>query len=213
MSAAFSAASFRFWAEFDYCSQSVDVRGVGCFPDKPLLDGQAKSFKRDDDEQHDGQQEEEDVGEEDGVEGDDGDDGQRMRRARRRAVVGEDRPTLVIADPCDASNFVICHHKALRNMILAFVHACVVLDPLSPPPRPCYEVQAVAWFSEAELNPVGSVAPSSAASSATTSAVASTASTAPPTPTMSGSPSATASAVVTPGSTAATSARHHAFPA
>jgi DNA polymerase sigma len=55
--------------------------------------------------------------------------------------------TLVISDPEDETNYIICHHKALRNMIYAFIKAIAILDPTNPsPPVP------VALLSSASIN-------------------------------------------------------------
>jgi hypothetical protein len=52
--------------------------------------------------------------------------------------------TLVIQDPQDSANSIICHHKALRNMIHAFAKAVVLLDPHGE--KPIIPAQAV-WTS------------------------------------------------------------------
>jgi DNA polymerase sigma len=44
--------------------------------------------------------------------------------------------TLIIQDPEDTSNQIICHHKALRNMLSAFMRALNILDPSSVPASP-----------------------------------------------------------------------------
>ena len=48
---------------------------------------------------------------------------------RRLIVSVSERLSLVIVDPCDSTNHIVCHHKALRNMIAAFIQAVAVLDP------------------------------------------------------------------------------------
>ena len=196
---------FRFWVEFDYINFALDVKGQGRFTDKPDLNESAKSVKREESDDE-AVPEEEDIADDDPqeVEGRGDDPSQRSRR-RRKAVISGDRLSLVIADPCDACNYVICHHKALRNMLYAFIHACTVLDPLSPPPRPAKDVQAVAAFTEAELHSSPASAASSTAPSSSVSAFASAASTAPPTPSMSAPSSTPPSASATPMSTTNTS--------
>ena len=44
--------------------------------------------------------------------------------------------TLVIQDPQDAQHYIICHHRALRNMVQAFMKALSILDPDTPLPSP-----------------------------------------------------------------------------
>ena len=192
----------RFWVEFDYINFAIDVRGQGQFTDKPVLNEEAKPVSRDE-EEDEVPAEEEDVVDDEPQEGD-GRGDERSRR-RRKAVVTGDRLSLVIADPCDSSNYVVCHHKALRNMLYAFIHACTVLDPLTHPPHPAKDVQTVAAFTDAELHSAPTSVASSNASSNFVSAAASTASTAPPTPTMSPPSSTPPSSSATPSSTTQTS--------
>jgi len=54
-----------------------------------------------------------------------------LRKKRNNAA---DKFTLIILDPMDPENQIICHHKALRNMIGAFIRAVMILDPDNPAP-------------------------------------------------------------------------------
>ena len=153
---------FRFWAEFDYVSLAVDVKGEGrCVEKTPAMVGssgpnpqvQGRS-EQDRGGEGDEAAEEEAVGEEEEADAA-GDDPTpfRLRRRCRHPTPG-DRLTLIITDPCDVTNFILCHQKALRNMVHAFIHACHTLDPSSPPTHPAKEVQTIALFAEAELRPL-----------------------------------------------------------
>ncbi len=51
-----------------------------------------------------------------------------------RRYPSNDKFTMIIQDPQDVNNQIICHNKALRNMIHAFIRACTILDPHTPPP-------------------------------------------------------------------------------
>ena len=55
-----------------------------------------------------------------------------LKKKRSNAA---DRFTLLILDPMDSQNQIICHHKALRNMIGAFIRAIIILDPEHPAPQ------------------------------------------------------------------------------
>jgi hypothetical protein len=55
-----------------------------------------------------------------------------LKKKRSNAT---DRFTLLILDPMDTKNQIICHHKALRNMIGAFICAIMILDPDHPAPQ------------------------------------------------------------------------------
>jgi len=55
-----------------------------------------------------------------------------LKKKRSNAT---DRFTLLILDPMDSKNQIICHHKALRNMIGAFIRAIMILDPDHPAPQ------------------------------------------------------------------------------
>ena len=195
---------FRFWAEFDYVNLGVDVRGDGCYVDKPpILHGHRKNSRNpgpngggggvdsDDDEQPNTHSAHEAAA--DDVDSDAAASGARPRRA---GLVSE-RLSLVIVDPCDASNSIVCYHKALRNMIAAFVQAVAILDPAGPPAVARPEVVQMAELEDV----LPAAAASSASSSAACSVVGSTASTAPASPLTSKPGSASA----TPNSTTRTS--------
>ena len=201
---------FRFWAEFDYVNHGVDVRGDGRFIDKPQVKYSQRRTMRtgpngvggadsDDDEQPTQSAQDTTV---DDV---DSDAAASAARTNRPATSSSERLSLVIVDPCDATNHIVCHHKALRNMIAAFVQAVAVLDPTGPPAVPAPDVMQVAELDDvlpaAVLSPSGVSTASSISSSAVASMAGSTASTAPASPLT----SKTTSASATPASTTRTS--------
>ena len=208
---------FRFWAEFDYVNQAVDVRGDGSFIDKPPFSyssnssssGQRKAThsgasgvgaESDDEEQQACAHAHTEQSAGDSTVNEADNDGPLSSKRGRRAVASSDRLSLVIVDPCDATNHIVCHHKALRNMIAAFTQAVAVLDPTAPPVVPAPEVMSVAaWDDMLPAVPLTSSAPSAVSSlacSVAVSAVGSTASTAPASPLT----SKPASGVATPAS-------------
>ena len=198
---------FRFWAEFDYVNQGVDVRGDGCFIDKPQLKYSQRRPMRtapnvggvelDDDEQPTTQS-----AQQPSV---DDDDAASSSTRARRPVASADRLSLVIVDPCDATNHIVCHHKALRNMIAAFIQAAAVLDPSATPIVPATDVMQLADWDDmlpaADRASSAVSATSSTSSSAAASVIGSTASTAPASPLTSKPTSGSA----TPASTTRTS--------
>ena len=142
---------FRFYCDFDYANKAVDVRGEGCFFDKPELANIQKKAK-----QQPGGLGMMDRGDEDDDGGDGGSDDDREQEkesaewgnpAEDGGAGGEGSAeggdsssftayTLVIQDPQDAQHYIICHHRALRNMVQAFMKALSILDPDTPLPSP-----------------------------------------------------------------------------
>ena len=203
---------FRFWAEFDYVNQGVDVRGDGCFMDKPQIKYSQRKVGRtgpngvggadsDDEEQPSMQPTQQHDTTVDDVDSDAAPPGTRVRRS----AASSDRLSLVIVDPCDNTNHIVCHHKALRNMIAAFIQAVAILDPTAAPVVPATDVMQLAEWDDM-LPPLSlasstASAASSISSSAAASTIGSTASTAPASPLTSKPTSASA----TPASTTRTS--------
>ena len=201
---------FRFWAEFDYVNRGVDVCGEGCFVDKPQIKySQRKSTRMgpncvggadsDDDEQHTTQSGQ------DAAADDMTSDAALSGTGAARPVLPSERLSLVIVDPCDTTNHIVCHHKALRNMIAAFIQAVAVLDPTGAPAVPATDVRQLAELEDmlpaVAHTPSAVSAASSISSSAVASTVGSTTSTAPASPLTSKPTSASA----TPASTTRTS--------
>jgi hypothetical protein len=54
---------------------------------------------------------------------------QQQNQSVNQPVEADDSFTLIIVDPADSSNQIVCHSKALRNMIAAFQLAAQILEP------------------------------------------------------------------------------------
>ena len=127
---------FRFYCTFDYATKAIDVRDDGSFFDKPEISALVKKGKAhggpnpsagDDDEDGDvGSEDDHPTGDSDWPSGADGD-----RDASLFAQY-----TLVIQDPQDPSHLIVGHHRALRNMVQAFMRALTILDVDTPLPTP-----------------------------------------------------------------------------
>ena len=135
---------FRFYCTFDYATKAIDVRGDGAFFDKPELAAIVKKGKgqgaggpgADDEDDGDAASDDEAVDKQpDG-------DWQSGATAGAPATSGAEpadaaqftQYTLVIQDPLDTSNLIVGHHRALRNMVQAFMKALTILDADSPLP-------------------------------------------------------------------------------
>ena len=162
---------FRFYCEFDYANKAVDVRGDGCFFDKPEMAAIQKKAKQqagglgmmdrgEEDDEGDGGSEDEREHEKESNEW--GTTAEDSGAAGTNGADGGDSSsftayTLVIQDPQDSQHYIICHHRALRNMVQAFMKALSILDPDAPLPSPPAALMA----------PVAPPAASAAVSSAT----------------------------------------------
>ena len=174
---------FRCFAIFDYMTQAISVSGEGGWIEKPELITSKRQRRKRVNSHGDGSDEE--VDEREDVDDDeqshppaDHDDDEstaandgttdEASTTKRRPSPLSDRFTMIIADPIDPSNQIVCHNKALRNMIQAFVRALTIIDPNTPPPVPLYMHDKVVNASTA------TTATNSAASSAGSSAISST---------------------------------------
>ena len=131
---------FRFYCVFDYAAKAIDVRGDGCFMDKPELSAIQRKAKA-----HAGPAAQPSMGDDDDDADNNSEDEQAERADGSSEAAAADSSaesscfiafTLVIQDPLDVNNFILCHHRALRNMVQAFMQAISILDPDSPLPAP-----------------------------------------------------------------------------